>query len=130
MSDPGRPGVPLTDGMIVDLRDYARILRKRWTLVLLCTLLSLGAAAAATLLAKPMYTSTAQIFVSARDPGDNAGTAYQGNLAAQLQVKTYARVAVSPTVTDKVASQLKLDPAVVANGVSADAPLDTALINV
>src|SRR5919112_881762 len=97
--------------MIVDLRDYARILRKRWALVLLCTLLSLGAAAAATLVSRPMYTSTAQIIVlTPRDSGDNAGSAYQGSLAAQLQVKTYAKVAVSPTVTDKVAKGLGLDP--------------------
>jgi capsular exopolysaccharide synthesis family protein len=119
------------DGMTVDLRDYVRTLRKRWTLVALCVLVSLGAAAAATLLAKQMYTSTAQIFVSARDSGDNnASNAYQGGLLAQQQVKTYSRVAVSPTVTDKVAARLQLEPGVVANSVTADAPLDTVLINV
>ena len=118
------------DGMIVDLRDYVRTLRKRWTLVALCVLMSLGAAAVATLLAKQLYTSDAQIFVSARDSGDNPSTAYQGGLLAQQQVKTYARVAVSPTVTDLVARELNLDPAVVADSTTADAPLDTVLINV
>jgi capsular exopolysaccharide synthesis family protein len=116
--------------MTVDLRDYLATLRKRWTLVALCVLMSLGAAAAATILAHQVYTSEAQIFVSARDSGDNPSTAYQGGLLAQQQVKTYSRVAVSPTVTDKVAERLSLDPSVVASSVTADAPLDTVLINV
>jgi capsular polysaccharide biosynthesis protein len=86
----------------VDLRDYARTLRKRWALVVLCTLLSLGAAAVATLLATKMYTSTTQLFVSAREGSDISG-AYQGGLFTQQRVKSYAQVADSPAVTDEVA---------------------------
>jgi capsular exopolysaccharide synthesis family protein len=114
----------------VDLRDYARTLRKRWALVALCTLLALGAAAAATLLSAKEYTSTTQLFVSARDQTGAISDAYQGGLFAQQRIKSYAQVADSPGVTDVVAEKLGLAPSELAGKVRAEAPLDTVLLNI
>jgi uncharacterized protein involved in exopolysaccharide biosynthesis len=44
---------------LVDLRDYVRLLRRRWRLIALCTLLVLGAALAATVLQQTVYTAKA-----------------------------------------------------------------------
>jgi capsular exopolysaccharide synthesis family protein len=114
----------------VDLRDYARTLRKRWALVVLCILLALGAAAAATLASTKMYTSSTQLFVSARDQTGAISDAYQGGLFAQQRIKSYAQVADSPAVTDKVAEKLDLPAGVLAGKVTAEAPLDTVLLNI
>jgi capsular exopolysaccharide synthesis family protein len=114
----------------VDLRDYARTLRKRWALVALCTLLALGAAAAATLLATKQYTSSTQLFVSSRDQTGAISDAYQGGLFAQQRIKSYAQVADSPGVTDVVAKKLGISPADLAGRVSAVVPLDTVLLNI
>ena len=114
----------------MDLRDYARTLRKRWALVALCILLAVGAAAVATLAATKMYTSTTQLFISARDQSGAISDAYQGGLFTQQRVKSYAQVADSPAVTDRVAADLGIPPAELAGKVTAEAPLDTVLINI
>jgi capsular exopolysaccharide synthesis family protein len=114
----------------VDLRDYAQTLRKRWALLALCTLVALGAAAAATLLSPKMYTSSTQLFVSSRDQTGAISDAYQGGLFAQQRIKSYAQVADSPGVTDVVADKLGISPAKLAGQVSAEAPLDTVLLNI
>ena len=107
-----------------------RTLRKRWALVLLCVLLSVGAAAAATLASAKTYTSSTQLFVSARDQSGAISDAYQGGLFTQQRVKSYAQVADSPAVTDKVADSLDIPPAELAGKVTAEAPLDTVLLNI
>jgi capsular exopolysaccharide synthesis family protein len=114
----------------VDLRDYARTLRKRWALVALCMLLALGAAAAATLLATKQYTSSSQLFVSSRDQTGAISDALQGSQFAQQRIKSYALVADSPGITDVVAKRLGISPAELAGKVSAAAPLDTVLLNI
>ena len=114
----------------MDLRDYLRTLRKRWRLVVACTVLSLLAAGLATSLATKIYESKTQLFVSARDQAGDISGAYQGGLFTQQRVKSYAQVADSPAVTDPVADRLGLDPGVVAAEVTAEAPLDTVLINI
>jgi len=116
----------------VDLRDYLRILRKRWLLITVCALLSLGAAAGATLLATPMYEAKTELFVSARADDSVISSVYQGSLFAQQRVKSYADIVDSPGVLQPVIDQLHLDiaPSALAKRVSAQVPLDTVLIDV
>lgn len=114
----------------MELRDYLRTLRKRWTLVALCILLALGAAAATLALSAKQYTSSATLFVSTRDGGGGIADAYEGGLFTQQRVKSYAEVAGSPAVTESVARRLHLPPSEVAGKVSADAPSGTVLINI
>lgn len=114
------------------LRDYLRILRKRWLLVLACTLAATGAALGATMLATPIYQANVQLFVSARGQAGDISSSYTGTLFTQQRVKSYADVISSPLVTTPVIKQLGLDltPAALGNQVHATVPLDTTLLNV
>ena len=117
----------------MDLREYLRTLRKRWMLVVLCAVASLGAAVAATAIATPIYESQTQLFVSAQNSDDGISGAYQGGLFTQQRVKSYADIVDSPAVVEKVGAQLGLDAAAVRGlpaQITASVPLDTVLINI
>lgn len=116
----------------MDLRDYLRTLRKRWLIVALCAVASLGAAAGASALTTPMYEARTQLFVSAQNSKEDISGAYQGGLFTQQRVKSYADIVNSPTVTEAVVRELRLDmPAdQLARQISAAVPLDTVLINI
>jgi capsular exopolysaccharide synthesis family protein len=117
----------------VDVSDYLRVLRKRWKLITLCILLAVAAATAASLLPKPVYRAQAQLFVSTTQAASDAASGLnQGGQFAQQRVKSYADVINSPQVTQQVIQRLGLNltPRQLAKKLSADAPLDTVLINV
>jgi len=115
----------------VDLRDYARTLRKRWQLVALCTLLAVAAAAVATLAATNVYQAKTQLFVSVQSGQNDLSQLYQGNSFSQQRVKSYADIVDSPRVTEPVVRELRLalTPDQLAGRIQAEAPLDTVLIN-
>ncbi len=96
----------------MELRDYLRILRRRWLLIATVTLLVVGGAAAWTFSSTPIYQSTARLFVStaASDTGDSAGAAYQGGLFSQQRVTSYAdQVSKSQTLAEAVIDDLGVD---------------------
>lgn len=121
----------------VDLRDYVRLLRRRWRLIALCALLGIAAALAATLTQTKVYTADFQFFVSAQGNSATAsgtgdiGSAYTGGLFTQQRVKSYADVLQSPRLGALVVRDLglKRSPTSLAKQVTATAPLDTVLIN-
>jgi len=119
----------------VDLRDYVRLLRRRWRLIALATLLGIAAATIATLSQTKIYTANFQFFVSAQSSasatGGDISSAYTGGLFTQQRVKSYADVLQSPRLGALVAADLKLrrSASAVAQQVTATAPLDTVLIN-
>ncbi len=118
----------------MELRDYLRLARRRWRLIVLCTLLAVGAASLATVTQTKVYTAKIQLFVSAQDSGTASSitSAYQGGLFTQQRVKSYADILQSPRVGELVVKDLNLSrtPSKVAKAVAASAPLDTVLINV
>lgn len=119
----------------MELRDYVRLLRRRWRLVALSVLLGLAAATAVTLSAPKEYTATAQLFVSAADSGSNGSSissAYTGGLFTQQRVKSYVSVITSIRTAGLVKADLGLadSPGDLASKFTATAPLDTVLINV
>lgn len=88
-------------------RDYLTMLRRAWLAILLATLLSAGAAVAATLLHKPGYVATARLFATvAGDPGTFA--AYAGGMGANARIPTYLQLATSTQVTQRVIDDLEL----------------------
>lgn len=115
----------------VELRDYIKVLRKRWRFVALLALLALAGAAAASLLATPQYEARTQLFVSTQAAG-SASDLLQGSSFTQQRVKSYADVVTSPRVLDPVIEELGLPVTASKLGerVTAEAPLDTVLINV
>jgi polysaccharide biosynthesis transport protein len=116
----------------MDLRDYGRILRKRWLLILLCMLLGGGAAVGISQLQTPIYEAQTQLFVSAQSASDTLADAAQGGIFTQQRVKSYAQIVTSPEVLQPVINRLGLSetPDQLADQISASAPLDTVLINV
>ncbi|MFB2571184.1 polysaccharide biosynthesis tyrosine autokinase [Micrococcus sp. IITD107] len=114
----------------MDLKDYLRILRENWLPILLITLLGLGVAAGATALTKPKYTATTQVFVAVGG-GDSATEILQGSSFSEKRVTSYVSLATSPRVLQPVIEELDLDttPRNLAETVTANAPLQTVLIN-
>ncbi|MDP3713040.1 MAG: polysaccharide biosynthesis tyrosine autokinase [Mycobacteriales bacterium] len=117
----------------MSIRDYLRVLRVRWRLVVLCALLTLFASAVATFGATPMYQAKAQVFVSTTSgASDTVSGLNQGGQFAQQRVKSYADIVDSPMVTEAVIRELGLTttPRSLAKQIAASAPLDTVLINI
>ena len=114
----------------MDLHDYIDVLRRRWRIIAVCVLLGAAAAVAVTAIMPRVYTATAQLFVATSD--DNSSNAYQGGLFTQQRVKSYTQIANSQVVLRPVIDQLHLNttPEQLAGKISAQAPLDTTLVNI
>ena len=115
----------------MELQDYLAIVRKRWISILLITLLTTGAAVAATLLTVPTYSARSQVYVSLQSAGTTADL-LQGSSFAQRQVKSYTDLVTTPRVLIPVIENLDLatTPDELAKTITADSPLDTVLINI
>ncbi|TKA11624.1 polysaccharide biosynthesis tyrosine autokinase [Actinacidiphila oryziradicis] len=121
-----RPG---TD--ILDLRDYLRLLSRRWRIIAALTLLGTGLGVLATYAATPEYRASTTLFVSMQNGADTAQL-NQGNVFTQARVQSYAKMAASPFVTRTVIATLKLDmtSAQLASKISASAQPDTVLLRI
>lgn len=117
------------EGKGVELRDYITVLRKGWVLIVVLALVGVAAAAGFSLLKKPVYSASAQVFVSTETSGSASDLA-QGNTFTQQRVLTYSNLVSTPIVLLPVISSLKLDMNAdqLATMVSATAPTSTTLI--
>jgi capsular exopolysaccharide synthesis family protein len=115
----------------VELRDYIRILRSSWVLIVALTLVGVAAAAGYSLLQTPQYSSSAKVFVSTSN-GSTVSELQQGNTFTQQRVKTYSDLVTTPIVLLPVINELQLDTTgeALAKQISASAPLDTTLIEI
>nr|WP_305076336.1 polysaccharide biosynthesis tyrosine autokinase [Quadrisphaera sp. RL12-1S] len=129
--DPVPRSSPRTRGESVELTDYLRVLRKRWLSIVVLTALALAGAAAATLAATPEYQAQTKLFVRTSGASSTADL-QQGNTFVQQRVQTYADVAGQSAVLEPVIAELGLDttPEALAQHITAEAPLDTVLINI
>ncbi|HEV7847876.1 MAG TPA: polysaccharide biosynthesis tyrosine autokinase [Mycetocola sp.] len=117
----------------MELKDYVRILHKSWILIVACTLLGVGAAAAYSLTLAPKYQSTTQLYVSVRaSEGAATGDLVQGTSFARQAVTSYVDVVNSALVLDRVIDELGLDMTAqqLAPTIAASSPLNTVLIDV
>ena len=116
----------------VDLRDYLDILRARWRLITVMTLLGVAAAAIASMLATPQYTATASTFVSVKGSDSTVGTALQGSLFAQDRVKSYVDVVTADGVMGAVIDDLglPLSPSQLAGKIDVNNPIDTVTLEI
>jgi capsular exopolysaccharide synthesis family protein len=114
----------------VDVREFLRILRKGWPVILGFIVLGSALGVAATLATKKVYQADVQVFVAT----SNAGTGVdlnQGNAFTQNQVQSYTSIATSPAVTGPVIKKLHLSLSKegLASKITADAPATKVLIN-
>ena len=91
----------------MELRDYLKVLRRRWLIVLGCFLLAVGAAAGVTLQMTPEYASTVRLFVST--PRSTTSDAYQGGLFSEQRAASYAELVTGPEIAQAVVDKLALD---------------------
>lgn len=115
----------------MELRDYLRILRRRWLLITLTTLLCLGAAAAVTASMTPVYEASSRLFVSTAQ-SDTTGDAYQGGLFSAQRVTSYANLVSSRETASRVADELGLDvdPDRLVEDVTAEVQPETVLLQI
>jgi capsular exopolysaccharide synthesis family protein len=115
----------------VDLHDVVRLFRRHWRTIAVLAGAGVAVAAALTASSTVIYRATTQVFVSLRDTTNQTASAYQDNLFSQQRVKSYVKIANSPSVTQPVVERLGLamTPRELARRITADAPPDTVLIN-
>lgn len=116
----------------MDLRGLLKLLRRRWLVIVLTTVTSVGVGAGLSFTATPVYTSNVQLFVSAQEDGAGITSAYTGGLFTQQRVSSYTRTASSPRVARLVVENLglKVSPEELASQISASNPPSTVLIDI
>ena len=117
----------------MNLRDYLQILRKSWILIVAVALTGLLAAGISSFLTKPVYESSTSVFVAIQTSNISSSSELSaGTTYVQNQVKSYAEVATTDVVLQRVIDELGLSTTVtdLAEHVNASAPLDTVIIEV
>lgn len=115
----------------MELQDYLRVIRRSWVLLLVITLVSVGAATAYSLLKTPEYEATTKVFVSTQS-AVSVGDLAQGNTYTQQIVQSYTDIVTSSKVLDPVISGLNLNTTdvMLAKRVTASAALNTVVISI
>lgn len=115
----------------MDLREYVRILRRSWILIIATTLAGLLVGGTASVLTKPTYSAQTQLFVSLQNSG-TVQELQQGNTFSQARVQSYVKTVASPAVLQPAIDALGLNesPASLASRVEASTEVSTVLITI
>ncbi|MCZ4657648.1 polysaccharide biosynthesis tyrosine autokinase [Dietzia kunjamensis] len=115
----------------MDLRDLLSVLRARWVVIVVTTLIGGLMALGISLVATPKYQAKLQFYVTVAG-GDSAAAAYQGSLGAQQRVQSYAALVNSTNITQEVVDEsgVDLNASEVAGMTAATADSRTVLLNV
>jgi len=115
----------------VELKDYIRVIRKRWRIIVAVMLVVVAGAALATSLSPKVYEAQTRLFVSTAAGGDT-NALMAGSNFTQQRVKSYADVITTPNVLDPVISSLGISTTAAKLGaqITATVPLDTVIIEV
>lgn len=118
------------DGATVDLSDYVRALRRRWFLMLVCVLASVGTAVVATSTVAPQYSSTARVFISTNQ--SSTSEALQGAQLSAARITSYAQMISTRELAAAVADDLDTDlgPDALRGRVTAEVVPETFIIAV
>lgn len=116
---------------VLDLRDYLRILRRNWILIVAATLTGLLIAGAASVLTRPTYTAETQLFVAIQGSG-SVQELQQGNTFSEARVQSYVKTVDSPIVLQPAIDSLGLEttPEELSKRVKASTELNTVLISI
>lgn len=115
----------------MDIRDYLRVVRASWALLLLGVLVGAGLAAGVSVMLRPEYTATTELFVSTNGSSDLA-QAVQGSQYTTQKVASYAQLLTSKELATAVVEDLQLDmrPQALAKQISAKVVQDTTILDV
>jgi tyrosine-protein kinase len=94
----------MVTGGPVELRDYIRIARKRWWMVLAAAAAALGVAGLITVQTVPRYATSVTFFITT--PTSGVTDAYQGDLFSRQRVKSYASLLTGDRIAKLVADHL------------------------
>lgn len=116
----------------MELRDYLRIMRAHWIVILLATVLGAGVAFGWSLLQPKVYTADATGLVTATSNDGSTGSALIGNQLAQSRVKSYLNLGSWRAVAEHAIDELSLDasPESLVSRVTVSNPLDTTALKV
>ncbi|MDX2376588.1 polysaccharide biosynthesis tyrosine autokinase [Microbacterium sp. LRZ72] len=112
-------------------RDYARIFRRSWLLIVIFAMVGATAAWAVTATTEAEYSATSAAFV-ASESGGTLNELTQGNAFTERRVNTYAQLLVEPIVTESVIEDfgLEISPAAFAGQIGVSIPVDTTMLEV
>ncbi|MDT0193810.1 polysaccharide biosynthesis tyrosine autokinase [Arthrobacter sp. AB6] len=115
----------------MELKDYLRIIRRNWIVVVACALIGILGAGAVSLLMKPNYRSETKLFVALQNSG-SVSELQQGNAFSQARVQSYVKTVTTPTVLQPVIDSLdlKVTPQALAKTIVATSDLNTVLISI
>lgn len=111
------------------LRDYWRVLRERWKLVVGFVLLSVGLAVLISALTPKTYEATAEVFAASNLPQD-PNSQYSNVASVLAQMQTFARLIDDPQIVAKVSQDLNVPKSQIAGKLTASAPTGQTLIDI
>ncbi len=92
----------------MNLRNFIRLLRDQWKLIVLVAAVAAGASAALTARTTPLYASSVTFYVSAQANTSDPISAYQGDLLSQQEVQSFAELLRGPMLVRAVIGDLGL----------------------
>ncbi|MCD4526929.1 polysaccharide biosynthesis tyrosine autokinase [Nocardioides sp. cx-173] len=112
----------------MELRDYLRVVRRRWGVIAVAALLGLGVAALLTYTATPKYASSVKLYVSTAQSSTSA--ALESGLLSQQRIFSYTDFATSRELAAQVVNELDLEvtPGELIGKVSAVVVPDTVVL--
>lgn len=114
----------------MELKDYLRVVRKRWVTIVVTTLIVVGLAAVWTATQTKQYTSSTQFFVSVS--GSDTAQLQQGSTFTQERVKSYAQLLKTPRALTPVVEELGDDTSTsdLADQLTITTPPETVILDV
>lgn len=116
----------------MELRDYARILRAHWIVIVAATLVGAALAFGWSSLQPRVYSADTTGIVTAVGGDGTSGSALVGNQLAQSRVKSYLNLGSWRAVAEHAIDELDIDasPDVLVNRVTVTNPVDTTALKV
>ena len=117
----------------MDFKELLRTVQRRWLTIVVFFLLGLLGGGALTYFQTPQYESVAKVFIAAdasSDGGDAGISSLYAGIFAQQRVQSYADLATSRELLQRVISQtnLNLTPSQLASKISASVGTNTVII--
>lgn len=114
----------------MELRDYLKVVRRRWRIIVMSLLVVVALAAILTYRTTPQYQSNARLFVSTTD--QSASQAFQGGSFAIQRVSSYADLVNGQELASRVIQQLNLSvtPGELSSKITATVVPDTVILEI